>query len=117
LQFFDDFFFIGEESVGRLEVVLDVDAKALLRQVADVAERGFKHEVRSEEFAQGLDFGRGLDDHQRFCHARQILQKYLADSKSLGGKIFFGEQGDEVFDLLRPPLFADEEGGVGFDDQ
>jgi hypothetical protein len=72
---------VGGDHVERLEVVVDVDAEArpLLAlvllgnlgrgrgQVADVADRGLHHPVRSQEPGNGPRLGRRLDDDERFC--------------------------------------------------
>ena len=51
------------------EVVLDVDAETLARQVADVAEAGEHREVVAQESADGVGLGLRLDDHEGVRHA------------------------------------------------
>jgi len=51
------------------EVVLDVDAETLARQIADVTEAGEHREVVAEEATDGVGLGLRLDDHEGFRHA------------------------------------------------
>ena len=54
--------------VGWLEPVVDVDGKALGRQVGDVANRGAHVEVLAEKLGDGLGLGRRFDDDERAGH-------------------------------------------------
>jgi hypothetical protein len=64
----DDVLLGLEHLVLGLEVVVDLDAHAVLGEVPDVALAGRDRVVGAEVSLQGLRLGRRLDDHQLFRH-------------------------------------------------
>src|SRR6185369_11513729 len=60
----DDLFLAGDDLLGRLEVVVEVDANALLGKVLDVAHRGEHLVLRAEIFINGLRLRGRLYDNE-----------------------------------------------------
>jgi hypothetical protein len=60
----DDLLLFGDDFVGRHESRRDVDAKLLLRQVADVAHGGLDHVILAEIVVDRLRLGRRFDDDE-----------------------------------------------------
>ena len=57
-EFLDDLFFSGNEFVGRLEIMIDIDAELAFRQILDVAKRGLHDEFLAEIFINRVGFCR-----------------------------------------------------------
>ena len=68
LQLGDRVLLAGVHLVLDGEVVLDVDAEALGRQVADVAHGREHGELAAQEALDGAGFGGALHDHERLGH-------------------------------------------------
>ena len=68
LQFVDDVLLRRDDDVVRLEVLLDVHAQVLLRQVHDVPHRGLHRVAGAEIFIDGFRLGRRFHDDERFSH-------------------------------------------------
>jgi hypothetical protein len=64
--------FAGRDHVARLEIVLEVDAQAVLGQIAHVADRSLDVITGAEKLADGAGLGRGFDDHQFLPVARRL---------------------------------------------
>ena len=60
---FDDFIFPLDRHIFRLEIMLDIDAHFLFRQIAQMPHGGLDHIIRPEIFADGLGLGRRLHDN------------------------------------------------------
>src|SRR5262249_11533271 len=60
----DNLFLAGHYFIGRLEIVFDVHAEALLRQILDVADRGDDFEVLAQIFIDCLRLRRRFDDYE-----------------------------------------------------
>ena len=60
---FDDFIFSLDRHIFRLEIVLNIDAHFLFRQIAQMPHRRLDHIVRPQVFADGLGLGRRLHDN------------------------------------------------------
>ena len=56
LQFADDFLFAGNDFIGRLKVIIESDADALLGQILDVADRSQHRKIASEILIDGFCF-------------------------------------------------------------
>ena len=61
-DFLDDFIFTLDRHIFRLEIVLDIDAHFLFRQIAQMSHRSLDDIVRTEIFSDRLCLGRGLHD-------------------------------------------------------
>ena len=58
LELFDDVLFIGHRHIGGLEIVLNVDSKLFLGQIADMTDRRLKGILWSQKLPKGFDFRR-----------------------------------------------------------
>src|SRR6185437_1263681 len=70
LQLGDGFFLAGNRYEVGEEAVVDIDAELLLRQIHDVADRGAHTVAAPQILADGLRFGRRLDDDERTARRR-----------------------------------------------
>ena len=61
-DFLDDLIFTLDRHIFRLEIVLDIDAHFLFRQIAQMSHRSLNDIVRTEIFSDRLCLGRGLHD-------------------------------------------------------
>ena len=72
-------FLAFDRHVLRLEAVIDVDAKLLRGQIADVADRGAHRVVAPQVLADVSRLGRRLDDHERGAAFRRRPCELLVD--------------------------------------
>ena len=63
-QFFDGLALGHGHDIGRLEVMLEVDPKAALGQVANMTDRRAHRKLGAQELPDGLGLGGGFDDDQ-----------------------------------------------------
>ena len=61
-DFFDDFILTFDRHIFRLEIMLNIDAHFLFRQVAQMPHRSLDHIIRPEVLADGLCLGGRLHD-------------------------------------------------------
>ena len=68
LEFTDGFDSGFCDLVGGLELVLDIDAESLLRQIANMPHRCFNDVLGAKILVDRLGFRRRLNNDQFFCH-------------------------------------------------